>query len=175
MADRRLAVNSIVSVPWLRQTARMRLPLRFALLGLLGACAPLSLYYKPGVEVTRLQTDTTSCQVLAAQEVPPNNQIRQTAPGFYPGPGFCNGYGNCWYGDPFWMESSVYTVDVNTGLRNRFTDQCMADKGYAPVRIPLCPLGVVPPPGQTTRMPTLTPSSCAVRNQDGTFQILNIG
>ena len=174
MAERRIVVNSIVSAPMLRQSPGMRLTLRFALLGLLGACAPLSVYYKPGVEVTRLQTDTTTGQVSAARDVPPNTQIRQAPPVFYPGRSYCDGAGNCWHGNPYWVEGSVYTVDVNAGLRKRVTDQCMDAKGYAPVRIPLCPIGVTPPPGRTTRMPALTPNSCAVRNRDGSFQIVEV-
>lgn len=147
--------------------------LSLGLFALLGACAPLSIYYKPGVEITRLETDTTQCQVQAVQEVPPNNQIRQSPPVFVPGRRYCNS-GGCFYGDPFWAEGQVYTVDTNAPLRGKVTDQCMAAKGYAPVRVPLCPLGAVPPPGQTTRLPQLGPNSCAIRYSGGGFQIVEV-
>ncbi|MBB94000.1 MAG: hypothetical protein CML68_05250 [Rhodobacteraceae bacterium] len=148
------------------------LPLALVLVA--GACAPLSTYYKPGVDVARLETDTTDCQVTAAQEVPPNNQLRSTPSFFYPGTAYC-GAGGCFYGNPYWSESYVYTIDVNEPLRRKVTDQCMGDKGYAPVRIPLCPVGLSIPSGRTERLPVLGPNSCAFRNGDGSYQILELG
>ncbi|WP_428925195.1 hypothetical protein [Marinibacterium sp. SX1] len=147
--------------------------LPLSLLLVAGACAPLATYYKPGVEVARLETDTTNCQVTAAQEVPPNNQIRSSPAFFYPSLSYCGG-GGCFYGNPYWADSYVYTIDVNEPLRRKVTEQCMGEKGYAPVRIPMCPVGISVPPGRTERLPVLTPDSCAVRNSDGSFQIVEL-
>lgn len=174
MAERGITVNSIVTVPVLVHSAPMKPILPLTLVVLAGACAPVSTYYKPGVEVARLETDTTNCQVTAAQEVPPNTQIRSTPSAFYPGVAYCGG-GGCFYGDPFWADSYVYSVDTNAPLRQKVTDQCMNAKGYAPVRIPLCPIEVKAPAGRQDRMPVLTPNSCAVRDQNGGYKIVNIG
>ena len=174
MAERRIGVNSIVTGRDMGHSLIMKPILPLSLLLVAGACAPLATYYKPGVEVARLETDTTNCQVTAAQEVPPNNQIRSTPTAFYPGVAYCGAAG-CMYGDPFWSDSYIYTVDVNAPLRQKVIQQCMREKGYSPVRIPRCPVEVKAPPGRTTVMPVLTPSSCAVRNRDGSYQIVNVG
>lgn len=145
-----------------------------ALVLLLGACAPLSIYYKPGAEVTRLQTDTTACEVQALKDAPVATQIRQNPPVFYPGRVYCDGAGRCWRGEPYWLEGSIYTVDVNADLRRRVTDQCMAGKGYTPARVPLCPVGVTVPPGRTDVLPPLSPNSCAIKNADGSFRIVDV-
>ncbi len=145
-----------------------------ALVLLLGACAPLSIYYKPGVSVARLETDLTGCQVKALRDAPVATQIRQSPPVFYPGRVYCDGAGQCWRGAPYWVEGSIYSVDVNAGLRERVTDQCMATQGYQPVQVPNCPAGLAVPPGRTEVLPKLGPNSCAVKQSDGSFLIVDL-
>ncbi len=133
---------------------------------------PLDTYYRAGGEVSRLETDLLNCEVAALEEVPVAFAIRQW-PRTYVGSNYCaSGYclGGSWGGE-------IYSVDVNKGLRTRVTNQCMADKGYAPISIPRCPesVAVNAPAGETTVLPTLTPTSCAIRNQDGSFQIVSAG
>lgn len=173
MADAPSRVNSIVFALGIGQTNTMRPIVFFALMaGVVTACAPLSLYYRPGAEVARLQTDTTNCEVAALKDAPVAMKIRQSPPVFYPGRYYCDGYGSCWRGGSYWVDGPVYSVDVNADLRRRVTDQCMADKGYAPVEVPLCPNGTHAPVAATTVLPTLTPNSCALRHSDGSFTIL---
>ncbi|TDK44981.1 hypothetical protein [Antarcticimicrobium luteum] len=147
------------------------------LLGLglvLSACAPMELYYRPGVSVARMQADTTRCEVRALREAPAAPQLRQYPPRFVPGRRLCNAQGDCWVRPGHWVEGPVYTVDVNAGLRGRVMALCMAEKGYDPVSLPVCPAEVrqTVPPGATTVLPRLTQDACVIRNQDGTWQIV---
>lgn len=141
--------------------------------GLLMACAPLSIYYKPGVSVARQQADTTRCEVKALQDAPVANEIRQGAPIYYPGGRYCRS-GTCWNRPGYWHPGPIYTVDANKNLRVRVTDMCMAEKGYQPASIPPCSQSIRSQarPGATTTLPQLTPNSCFIRNDDGSYQVV---
>lgn len=147
-----------------------------ALLVLLTACGPLSIFYKPGASVARMQSDQTNCEVDALKKAPVANQVRQRPPIYIPGNRFCNENG-CYTAPGYWVDGGIYTVDVNADLRGRVLAQCMAQKGYRPVEIPACPSSVASsvPPAQTTKLPTLTQNSCAIRNRDGSWQIVTRG
>ncbi|AXI46789.1 hypothetical protein C1J03_12595 [Sulfitobacter sp. SK012] len=143
----------------------------------LGSCAPLAIYYKPGVPVARLQADTNTCAVSALQSVPVNTQIFQDPPRYIPGRRRCNGAGNCTTRGGYYVSGQIYSVDVNEKLRRQTRDQCMAAKGYAPVSIPPCPDNIAraAPPGATTTLPPLDERSCVIRNKDGSYQIVTRG
>ncbi|GGH25351.1 hypothetical protein [Cribrihabitans marinus] len=140
----------------------------------LTGCAPLSIYHKPGVQVSRLEADTTRCEVAALKDVPVNTQIRQGAPIYRPGGRYCRD-GRCWTGPGYWDSGPVYTVDANRGLRDRATELCMAEKGYRPVSLPPCSQGIRSqvPLGRMTTLPRLTPASCFLRNEDGSYRIIS--
>ncbi|WP_353343917.1 hypothetical protein [Aquicoccus sp. SU-CL01552] len=137
-------------------------------------CAPMSLYYQPGVSVARMQDDTTRCEVRALREAPVATQIRQSPPTFVPGRRICNPKGECHVRPGHWVDGPIYTVDVNAGLRARVTQLCMSEKGYDPVTLPLCPAEVrqATPPGVTRVLPRLTEGACVIRNDDGSWQIV---
>lgn len=141
----------------------------------LAACGPVNMYYRPGVDVSRLNADQTACEVQALKDAPVANQIRQHPPIYVPGARKCDAAGNCVVYPGHWVGGGFYTVDVNAGLRRRVQDMCMARKGYDPVSLPRCPQSVVrAAPKQTTgRLPRLTESTCVIRNDDGTWQIVN--
>ncbi|MEW9920798.1 hypothetical protein AB2B41_14380 [Marimonas sp. MJW-29] len=149
----------------------------FAALALLAACAPVETYYKPGVAVDRLNRDTTACEVKALRDVPVTTLTRPRPPIFVPGNRVCDADGNCRGHRGYYIHGGYETYDPNLGLRLRVERQCMADKGYVPVSIPVCPDTVARavPPRATTRMPTLTERSCVIRNRDGSFQIVTRG
>ncbi|ASM72441.1 MULTISPECIES: hypothetical protein [Roseobacteraceae] len=154
--------------------------MRFATLLLtlaLPACAPLTLYYKAGAPVATVQRDTTACQVQALRDAPVANQIRRTPPTYVPARRVCNSAGLCTTTGGYYLPGEVYTYDVNGPLRKRVENQCMADRGYSPASIPACPNGVkqAATPAATATLPRLTPKSCAIRNSDGSFQIVNQG
>ena len=146
-----------------------------AVLGLIAAaCAPLAIYYRPGVSVTRMQSDRTDCQVRALRDAPVASRIRQRPPVFVPGRQICNG-ANCTFVPGHWLPGEIYTVDVNADLRGRVESQCMAQKGYRPVEVPLCKAAIksAVAPGQTRILPPLKQNACAIRHGDGSWQIVN--
>ena len=141
----------------------------------LSACVPLSIYYRDGISVSKMEADTTECQVKALRDVPVSTQIRRGAPIFYPGRRICDASGKCYYEAGYYAPGPIYSVDPNEGLRARVERQCMADRGYTPVSIPACPNRVAnaAPAAVTTQLPRLTPSSCVIRNSGGSWQIVN--
>jgi len=134
----------------------------------------MALYYRPGVPVARMQADTTRCETRALREAPVATQIRQYPPTYVAPRRVCDAQGNCWVRPGYWVEGPIYTVDANAGLRARVTRLCMAEKGYTPVSLPLCPDQVrrATPPGVTTVLPPLTQDACVIRHRDGTWQIV---
>lgn len=152
----------------------MKTTIRIFVAGLaLAACGPLTLYYRPGVSVTRMQTDTTRCEVSALKDAPVANKIRQRPPIYFPGAQYCTGAG-CYYRPGYWVDGGYYTVDVNRDLRNRVMDLCMAQKGYQPASVPRCSPAVVSaaPQAQTRTLPTLAENSCSILYDDGSWQIV---
>lgn len=153
------------------------LPVLSAVL-LAGACAaPLSIYYRPGVSVSRMQTETTNCQVAALKDAPVANQVRQRPPVYFPGRQYCNAGGGCWYAPGYWVDGGIYTVDVNRDLRNQVEAQCMAKKGYRPVSLPNCSANVkaAAPPAATSTLPQISQNSCVIRYDNGSWQIVTPG
>lgn len=171
-------VKSIVMCGVLREIGQMRhiLPLTIACALTLSACAPLTLYHRAGVSVTKMERDTNACTVKSLAQVPVNTQIRQAPPRYVPGNRVCDAQGNCRSGTGYYLPGPIYSVDVNKNLRRQTERQCMADKGYAPVSIPPCTGAVAQSavPGVTTQLPPLGPGSCVIRNQDGSWQIVTV-
>ena len=174
MPDAPDPVNSIVLRCALGHTVAMKpfMPLSGFFLAL-AACAPLSIYYRPGVSVSRMQTDQTNCQVSALAKAPVANQMRQRPPVYFPGQQYCTASG-CYSGPGYWVNGGYYTVDVNSDLRNRVEAQCMGAKGYQPVSLPLCSPGIKSSvaPAQTQTLPPLSEQSCSIRYDDGSWQIV---
>lgn len=146
-----------------------------SLCSVLAGCAPMSLYYREGVEVTRMQSDLTTCEVGALKDVPESRQVRRGPPRYIPGPRYCDGTGTCRYGPGYYIPGELYTVDANAGLRARVSDQCMAQKGYREISLPQCSAAVAQsvPSGVTRVLPKLTESACVIRNSGGSWQIVS--
>ena len=175
MAEGQRGVNSIVRACDSGQTGGMKPLLPLVLSLVLSGCLPLSIYHREGVSVTRMQSDTTECEVAALRDVPASNQIRRGPPRFVPGRRICDASGACKTRPGFYVPGEIYTVDVNKGLRERVELQCMAARGYAPVTLPACSAGTVraAPAGITRTLPRLTPGSCVIRNKGGSWQIVS--
>ncbi|KIC44530.1 MAG: hypothetical protein AB3N07_08030 [Ruegeria sp.] len=152
------------------------LPLLVCLL-VLSACGPLSMYYREGESVARMQSETTECRVDALKDVPVNNQVRQSPPVYWPGRSYCDSRGRCYRTPGWWEPGNIYTVDVNKGLRNNVEAQCMAQKGFRPISLPPCKSGVKSrvPAVRTTTLPPISSESCFVKFKDGSFQIITPG
>jgi len=155
-----------------RNCSMFRISACFLLL-ILGGCFPVSTYYREGVTYDTLERATTQCEVLALQQAPIDREIRQGPDRYVPRRKSCDSEGNCSERGGYWRPGRIYTVDVNEDLSDRIERQCMADKGYRPERIPICPAGsadsVLDSP--SARLPVLTPQSCAIRRGDGRFQV----
>ncbi len=150
------------------------LPLALAAFALLAACGgPMTIFYRPGAPVSRMQSDTLDCEVMAVNQAPVANQIRQNPPIYFPGNRYCNANG-CYYTPGYWMDGGIYTVDVNASLRRRIIYACMAKKGYAPATLPRCSQQIASrvPKQQTLRLPSQVEGACVVRHNDGTWQIV---
>lgn len=179
MADGVWTVNSIVLSANSGHTPVMvslrLLLVRCAGLLLLASCTPLSIYYQEGASVTRLQTDQLNCEIAALSDVPVNNQIRQGPPTYIPTRRYCDAAGSCYTRGGFFEPGIIYTVDVNADLRKRAEEQCMAQMGYTPVTVPNCPSAIfrAAPKAETQVLPRLSAQSCAIKYQDGSWQIVN--
>ncbi|MFK7881258.1 hypothetical protein [Roseobacter sp.] len=179
MAEGLWAVNSIVLGRKAGQTATMwslrHLLMVFGAFSVLVSCAPLSIYHKEGAQVTRMQTDLLDCEIAALSDVPVNNQIRQEPPIYVPARRYCDAAGRCHSVGGYFEQGRIYTVDLNADLRGRAEAQCMAQRGYQPVTLPNCPSNVfrAAPKTETRVLPRLTEQSCAIKYQDGSWQIVN--
>lgn len=136
--------------------------LSFAAL-LLSACVPVELYHKSGASLARLQADETACQVSALHQVPVNKMTRITPPRSLPRQ-ICDAPGKC---RVVYVEigGGIETYDANAPLRKKVEVQCMADKGYAQIELPICDTAVASP--LPARVPPLSQSSCAVKTKTG--------
>ena len=135
-----------------------RLKTVISFMAVLAGCTPLDTYYKPGATVA-------------------NMQLVRDPPQFVPPHQRCNGQGQCHVTPGYFVPGAVYEVDPNAQLRRRVVGQCMTDAGFAPVSIPACPTNVAKaaPRASTTTLPALNANSCAIRNRDGSFQIVTRG
>lgn len=171
--------NRIASTIELVQNNAMKHRYSIVIAAALGiaACAPLTTYYKPGVSVSALERQTLTCQTRALREVPPSTQVRRTPPRYIPSRRLCDAAGNCRVYPGRHIPGDLITFDPNDGLRKRVEAQCMADQGFAPVSIPPCPGAVAraAPARATSTLPNLNANSCAIRNSDGSFQIVTRG
>ncbi|MWB77451.1 hypothetical protein GLS40_05385 [Pseudooceanicola sp. 216_PA32_1] len=146
----------------------------FALLALLGACGSETIYYRPGVEVTRAQGDEVACGRSALADAPVRME-REVIPGDYVPPHkHCDAAGNCLVEPGFWQPDRFVTRDVNKDLRRQIARQCMAEKGYQRITLPACSNGVkaAVPPAITTVMPRLTSQACVIQRPNDYYQIV---
>lgn len=136
----------------------------------LGGCSGYSGYYQAGQTVSRLSADQTACDVTGVQQVPPNTQLRRTAPTLIPPREICRSDGKCRVIPARYEPGDTYTVDVNEGLRNRVVAQCMAGRGYERVQVPGCSAQVARAAKALAprTLPPLNDAVCAARAADGT-------
>jgi hypothetical protein len=158
-------------------TCGMRIPVFFATLAglVLTGCLPLSIYYREGVSVSRLERDTLNCEVSALKAAPVANQTIVEPPRWVAPRQVCDGNGVCHTQPGYFIPGETYIVDVNRSLRKKVEQQCMADKNYTPVKIPACSEGIkrAAPARATSTLPALSPQSCVIRYEGGSYQIVN--
>lgn len=101
--------------------------------------------YKVGGTTASYNRDVTNCEVAAAQKVPAKMITRTTPVYTTPVQTYCNQVGsqvicNSVGGQTY--GGDVITTDANANLRKRVYSQCMTDKGWAWITVPVCPKGV---------------------------------
>lgn len=96
----------------------------------LAGCIPVTAWHKGNVSQGRVNHEFTNCQVYAAKEVPTSIENKVTG-------GFFVGY--------LWVPTTS-DVDTNNTLRDKVVAQCMSQKGFQKVELPLCPSNVKAPP-----------------------------
>ena len=142
---------------------------------LLAACGPLGIYYKAGTSVAPMNDTQTTCEVEALGKVPVDQRIVREPVRIVPRQ-VCNKKGDCTtvYDR---IGGEIRTYDANVDLRQRVLNQCMTAKGYTYVELPACSQSIkrAAPAGVTTVMPRLAPNSCAIDNNNGTWQIVTPG
>ncbi|WP_198389403.1 hypothetical protein [Roseovarius faecimaris] len=142
-------------------------------LSVLAGCTSLSLFYKEGTPVQRLNADLGACKQKGFETIPVDQDTR-FIPGSETPRTFCDANGYC---QTVWVQITpdrIETYDANEGLREDFVEACMAQRGYQPVRLPACNDAVV---RETTLSPTrvlppLSAQSCAIRLKTGQYQIV---
>ena len=137
-----------------------------------GGCAPVTTFYKPGVTLGLLAQDQTTCDVQALQKVPTALGKVQGPPTVIPADKICDADGNCRVFAPEIVPGRIRTVDLNADLRARVSGQCMTQKGYDVVTLPICPSGIQTS-GSTQVLPTLSDRSCAILKNQEISAIIN--
>jgi len=160
------------TVSFLRRPVVTLLGLSFVLLA---ACGPLGIYHKAGTSVAMMNDTVTTCEVEALGKVPVDRRIEREPIRIVPRQ-VCNSKGDCTtvYDR---VGGEVRTYDANVGLRQRVLNQCMTARGYTYVELPACSQAIkrAAPAGATTVLPRLAPNSCAITNNNGTWQIVTPG
>lgn len=147
------------------------LPLVF--MGFAAGCTPLSLFYKEGAPVQRLNTDLAECKLQGLRNVPVDQDTR-FIPGTETPKTICDANGLC---QTVWVQitpDKIETYDANEGLREDYVEACMGKQGYQPVSLPACNDAVVRATrlSATKVLPPLSSNSCAIRLKTGQYQIV---
>ncbi|WP_397542086.1 hypothetical protein [Roseovarius salis] len=154
----------------------MRLPvLATCLLAalLLGGCFPVSLYYREGAPVARVEADETACEVAALDRVPRDMRQRYIPP-VYDYETICTPAAACRTYRTVITPGRWESYDANEELRARVARQCMARKGYERVRLPACSAETIKATRKSAShvQPPITGESCIIRFRSGRYRIV---
>ncbi len=141
--------------------------------GLVAGCVPLSLFYKEGTSVQRLNTDLSECKLQGLKALPVDQDTR-FIPGTQTPKTLCDANGHC---HTVWVQitpDKIETYDANENAREDYVEACMGKSGYQPVRLPACNDAVVKVTrlSATKVLPPLSSNSCAIRLKTGQYQIV---
>jgi hypothetical protein len=142
-------------------------------MGFIAGCTPLSLFYKEGTPVQRLNSDLAECKLKGLRDIPVDQDIRYI-PGNELPQTFCDANGLC---QTVWVQISpdrIETYDANDSLRDDYVEACMGAQGYQPIRLPACNDAVIRATrlSATKVLPPLSSNSCAIRLKTGQYQIV---
>jgi len=128
----------------------------------LSACGGGTIWYAEGVTVATRATDLGRCEARALRQFPVRQELRLTPQRFIPASRTCQPDGTCTLIPARFEGGRPYTVDGNERARELAANACMAERGYAEIRLPGCEDGAAV--RASTRMPPLTAQSCLLRN-----------
>ncbi|WP_375690844.1 hypothetical protein [Pseudooceanicola sp. LIPI14-2-Ac024] len=133
-----------------------------------------TIYYQAGTTTDAARRDEVECGRIALQQAPVEREAEFIPGDIFPGPIICDKNNNCRRGPPTVTPDRLVTRDVNEDLRALITRQCMADRGYQKLALPICSDAVASSvaPQITTTMPDLTNNACVIRRGAGNFQIV---
>lgn len=139
----------------------------------MAACGPYDVYYREGASYSAQQRDLLGCKVKATSSVPESLRVATTPVFVSPVRTTCDGK-TCTTTGGEVSGGNVYTYDANADLRASFERQCMADRHYSVVRLPMCSGAVRaritgPVPGA---LPKLGETSCAVASESGAVVVV---
>lgn len=120
---------------------------------ILSGCVPTTAWYKGSVTQKRANSQLTECQVNATKDVPTSIEKKVTG-------GILIGY--------IYIPTTS-DVDTNDQLRNKVVAQCMTNRGYQPVELPVCQSNV-PMPDMDKRA-VISNKSCYKPLSGGYFAI----
>ncbi|MBE0454229.1 hypothetical protein [Roseovarius autotrophicus] len=143
------------------------------LLAGLVACAPPPLYHKAGADPAQLEALRTRCEVAALRDVPRDIRTTYVPPRYVPR-AYYGLHGRHHGGVVLIEPGRTESYDANADLRARVVDQCVAEAGFRPVRLPACADGT-PAPEVGSPIPPLERTSCARRMPGGGWQIVTPG
>lgn len=139
----------------------------------LSGCLPLSVYYKEGAQVSRIDSDQVQCDVFALKQVPQDIRRRYIPP-VYQTRKHCNSLGHCSVRRILLAPGKWERFDANIGLREKVSAQYMIARGYDRVQLRACSPAVIEatPITATQVQPPLTSQSCAIRIKGDKYQIV---
>ena len=140
-----------------------------------GATLP-NVPYKAGVNAELMTNEKTDCEIEVEQRVPRSIVVSTTPTYTSPVSSQCNQIGTqtlCTQigGDTYGGRTS--STDANADLRQRAYNQCMVNKNYRFINLPVCPQGSVPSNPQASVLPPLTPTTCYQFDEYMNFYVLN--
>jgi len=106
---------------------------------LLSSCGPTEqpFMYKPGMTNASIKNDGLDCELEATEKVQPAIQVYSSPVRTTPVWTDCDDYGCTSYGGNA-IGGGVNSVDQNAGLRQRYFERCMNNRGYKTTQAPLC-------------------------------------
>ena len=129
----------------------------------LAGCAPVEVYHKTGVPISKLRSDDLDCKVSALAKVPVTTLTRTIAGEYVPGRKVCKPSG-CYRTAGYMTPPRIEQYDSSASLRAEVAAQCMQQRGYRAVELERCTAsGPITVP---SRQPALSAQSCAVKVQD---------
>lgn len=103
--------------------------------------APPSIYHRTGSTYAERAYDHDQCTFTSVRAVP-RAMATSVSGGYYnPGTVFCNTYGTvtaCNRVGSYNVPPTATTYDANQGIRNRYMERCMQQKGYSVLYRPRC-------------------------------------